>query len=192
MRILLVIGLLLALGACGWRSETPLVDAARNGDVAVLAALLDGGADPDERSGINGWTVLMHAVATRQHATARALLDAGADPDLAGGERTALLLAAEQGDDEMVGLLLDAGADAQYQTADGFNALAAALLGSLAIDEPGADGCRTETVRMLRERAPALALSPSFRGQFPAAYAEAAGCDEALRLAGAARAMGGS
>jgi ankyrin repeat protein len=190
MRTTVAILLLLTLGACGWRSETPLVDAARNGDVAMLASLLDRGGDPNERAGINGWTVLMHAVATRQHATARALLDAGADPDLAGGERTALLLAAGLGDEEMVGLLLDAGADAQYQTADGFNALAAALLGSLAIDEPGADGCRTETVRMLRARAPALALSAAFRGQFPAGYAEAAGCDEALRLAGAARAGG--
>lgn len=185
-----ILALAVALPACGLRSGTPLAAAARNGDVAVVASLLDHGGDPNERSGLNGWTVLMHAVQSRQHATARALLDAGADPNLAGGESTALLLAAGQGDEEMVGLLLDAGADPKYQTPDGFNALAAALLGSLAIDEPGADGCRTETVRVLRERAPGLELSTSFRGQFPAAYAQAAGCEEALRLAGATRAGG--
>jgi ankyrin repeat protein len=187
---LAVLGFALALGACGWSGETPLAAAARNGDVGALALLLDHGSDVNERSGMNGWTVLMHAVDKHQHATARALLDAGADPNLASGESTALLMAAGYGDEEMVGLLLDAGADAQYQTADGFNALAAALLGSLDVDEPGVGGCRTETVRVLVERAPALALSTSFNGQFPAAYARAAGCDEALRLAGAARAAG--
>jgi hypothetical protein len=184
------LGLALVLGACSWGDATPLAAAARNGDVGALAQLLDHGADPNERSGINGWTVLMHAVHKHQHATARALLDAGADPNVATGESTALLMAAGDGDEEMVGLLLDAGADARYQTADGFNALAAALLGSLDIDEPGIEGCRTETVRVLRERAPELELSAAFSGQFPSAYAQAAGCEEALRLAGATRAGG--
>lgn len=185
------LGLSFALAACGWGDATPLAAAARNGDVGVLAQLIDQGADPNERSGLNDWTVLMHAVRARQHATARALLDAGADPNLASGESTPLLMAAGQGDEEMVGLLLDAGADARYQTADGFNALAAALLGSLEMDEPGSDGCRTETVRVLRERAPELELPAAFSGQFPAGYAQAAGCAEALRLAGAER-VGGS
>jgi len=187
---LAVLSLALALGACGWGGETPLSAAARDGHVAALAALLDQGADPNERSGMNDWTVLMHAVHVHQHATVRALLDAGADPNLVVGESTALLMAAGQGDEEMVGLLLDAGADPQYETADGFNALAAALLGSLAIDEPGTGECRTGTVRVLRERAPSLVLPRAFSGQFPSAYAQAAGCDEALRLASAAAPAG--
>lgn len=51
--------------SCQWaglRQMPPVIAAAREGDTARLQQLLDEGADPDTRAGVNDWTVLMHAI----------------------------------------------------------------------------------------------------------------------------------
>jgi ankyrin repeat protein len=55
------------------------IDAPRGDRHAVLALLLDHGADPEQR-GLNDWTALQHAVARRDIAALRLLLAHGADP----------------------------------------------------------------------------------------------------------------
>ena len=60
---------------------SPLSDAAREGNVAQMRALLGQGADPDEFSGSNGWTPLMHAIHKNQIASVTVLLDAHAKFD---------------------------------------------------------------------------------------------------------------
>jgi ankyrin repeat protein len=97
--------------------ETPgqrLWFAAAGGDVATVEAELSAADAPDERvdAGLDGWTPLLCAVDHQQAQAAQVLLDAGADPDLAiGGRTSALAMAAEDGDLDLIDTLLDAGAD---------------------------------------------------------------------------------
>ena len=55
---------LVALLACnvGPHGFTPLIDAARTGDVASVRHLIAQGADPNEAAGQNNWTPLLHAI----------------------------------------------------------------------------------------------------------------------------------
>lgn len=89
-----------------------LVRAAEDGDVAVVAQLLDAGVEVDAPS-VGGRTALDLAVHAGHDETVRVLLAAGADPrQKAGGygELTPLCLAAMYGHTAVVGVLLDAGA----------------------------------------------------------------------------------
>jgi len=75
---------------------TPLIAAAREGDVPSIAKLVESGAAVDERGGVNNWTPLMHAVHKNQPAAVDALIAAGADVNATAGLRgrdTALRLA---------------------------------------------------------------------------------------------------
>jgi ankyrin repeat protein len=84
----MVATVLALLAGCGWgRETTPLIGAARNGDIAAIRSLIAHGADPGERGGVNGWPPLMHAVHKNQKAAVAALLDAGADSERAGWRR---------------------------------------------------------------------------------------------------------
>jgi ankyrin repeat protein len=92
---------------------SPLITAAREGDTAKLSQLIEAGADPDERGGVNDWTPLMHAVHKKQLASVKALLAAGANPNLtagAEGRDTALSLAEAEGYAEITIALRDHGA----------------------------------------------------------------------------------
>ena len=41
---------------CGQRyGGTPLIGAARDGDIHAIRVLIEAGADPNERGGVNGW-----------------------------------------------------------------------------------------------------------------------------------------
>jgi ankyrin repeat protein len=95
---------------------TPLIHAARAGDLELARLLLAAGADPNartERVGSEGQkqTALMVAVEARNLPLTEALLAAGADPEVVDeAGRTALDLATEKGDGDLVRRLREAGA----------------------------------------------------------------------------------
>ena len=131
-------------------NSTPLADAARAGDVTEIRALAAKGADPNERSGVNTWTPLMHAIHKNQRASVAALLDAHADPNLASrsGE-TPLMMAAGYGQAAIVRLLLARGANARLTDKRGDSALDYALTGANDIDDFTLFHCQDETSRVL-------------------------------------------
>lgn len=118
-----------ALDAADARGFTPLIRAARRGDLEEIGRLLAAGADPDRRrTGADGWTPLMHALHAEHRVAARLLLSRGADPDAAGqGGLTPLMMAASDGDEELVQLLLDHRADPGARLFLGFTAADYAL-----------------------------------------------------------------
>lgn len=105
---------------------TPLVIAAREGQVEAVRALLKAGAEPDGRDG--GMTPLA-AAALRGHApVVRVLLRAGARPDATGlNGLTPLVSALQQGHTETVRLLLQAGASTRVTDRSGDSPLVMAI-----------------------------------------------------------------
>lgn len=135
------------LAACGGsRVVSPLIGAARSGDVSALQALLRGGADPNESGGVNGWTALQHAIHKNQAQSVAALLD--------GGRMTPLMMAAGYGQEEIVRLLLKKGADPRLRNLQGEAAVDLALSGLADSDSFTAGRCQTGTVKVLLEAAP--------------------------------------
>jgi ankyrin repeat protein len=92
--------------------ETPLMEAARRGNLATVRVLLSGGADPDAREVNGGQNAMMWAIAQRHATVMEELVRRGADIN-ARSKRgfTALMFAAQQGDADCVRILLDAGAN---------------------------------------------------------------------------------
>ena len=95
---------------------TPLLFAARHGDVESAELLLDAGADVNDTapSGTSALVVAAHGGHT---ALARYLLDRGAEPDAGGAGYTALQAAVLRGDDELLDALLAHGADPNLRLA---------------------------------------------------------------------------
>lgn len=175
--------LLMALAGCGGLPGSALIGAARSGDAEAVRRLLQGGANPNEAGGVNGWPVLMHAVHKGQHRTAAALLDGGANPNLSGaGGYTALMMASGYGDAEMVRLLLRGGADPKAARPDGTTALSLAVSGVADIDNFTLGKCQTGAVRVLLEIAPKLELPEGVRTKLAKRAKETTGCAETLRL----------
>jgi ankyrin repeat protein len=96
---------------------TPLLMASKNGDAAMIAALLEGGADPNTAT-TNGTTPLMFAAASGNTAAVKTLLDHGADVNAKEKARaeTALTFAAAYGRADVIRLLAAAGADLKATT----------------------------------------------------------------------------
>lgn len=137
--------------------QSALVWAARSGQAAAVELLIKSGADPNGRSGVNGWPVLMHAIHKDQPEAVRALLANGASANARGdGDETALMMAAGYGYSDIVRVLLDHGADAHATRSNGENALDFALSGVMDIDRFTFGRCQTESVRVLRARVPNL------------------------------------
>ena len=92
--------------------DSPVADAAMQGDAATVRALLAQGADVNEAQG-DGMTALHWAARNRDADLARTLLEAGADVGAGTriGHYTPLHVASEAGSGEVVGVLLGAGAD---------------------------------------------------------------------------------
>ena len=147
--------------------ETPLMTAARSGDLQTVERLLEYSADVNAAEHERGQTALMWAVAQQHGDVARLLIESDADlhartnvwyqlentagntnPSgnfrMAHGGSTPLLFAARNGDVETARVLVDAGADVQDTEASGASALVIAAHsahGPLAIYllEQGAD-----------------------------------------------------
>ena len=99
----------------------------------------------------------MHAIHKDQRESVRALIRGGADVNQSNGNGfTALMLAAAYGQSATVTLLLESGADPYQANTSGLRALDFAMLGDDDIDNFTVFTCQTETVRILRERAPDL------------------------------------
>jgi hypothetical protein len=171
---------LIAGGADPNGAESPLILAARAGHVTVIQILIRAGADPNQRGGVNGWTALMHAVHKNQEGAATALLEGGADPNAYTGHReTALMMAAGYGRAGMVRILLAHGADPRLRDVHGASALDNAVSGTLDIDSITAGSCQTDTVRVLLDAAPDMALHVY---GWPRTIARIGGCREVLDL----------
>ena len=99
----------------------PLHDAAKKGDLALIAKLLDEGADVNKRSAIA--TPLYFAVQENHPDAVKLLLQRGADANGESIGGTALHSAARTGSADMVGILLEHGANANAASKDGVNAL---------------------------------------------------------------------
>jgi hypothetical protein len=90
---------------------------------AALRALLEAGADPDQKRS-DGTPALVLAARRGDHAAVDVLLEAGADVDGADGiGRTALMHAVERDEQRVVTVLLLAGADTEVVSHDGMTAL---------------------------------------------------------------------
>ena len=93
---------------------TPLLFAARNGDVEVARRLLDGGADANDTAP-DGASALVVAAHSGHRELVFLLLDRGANPNASGAGYTALHAAVLTGDIEVVEALLAHGASANAQ-----------------------------------------------------------------------------
>lgn len=104
-------------------ATTPLMYAARTGDIDAVCALLARGADPAMlNADSNG--ALWFACFADSEACAAALIKAGAPLDSQNvNGATALIYCASAGKTPLVKLLLEAGADAELMTLDDFTAL---------------------------------------------------------------------
>ena len=89
---------------------TPLLFAARSGDLASAELLLAAGADPNDTAPA-GTSALVVAAHSGHGALAATLLAAGADPNAAGAGYTPLHAAILRGDEALVAVLLAHGAD---------------------------------------------------------------------------------
>jgi hypothetical protein len=181
MRLACLILVTLAMIGCIGQSVTPLAGAARRGDVSEIKELIAHGADPNEPSGVNSWTPLMHAIHKNQKASVSALLDNRADVNRTAGRTTALIMAAGYGYGDIVSVLLEHGADPRARSSQGLNALDVAILGSTDIDRFTLGHCQTETIQALLSNAPDLKVTNS-EAQHAIEAAKLKGCAVMERL----------
>jgi len=137
---------------------TPLINAARAGDVPVIRLLTSHGADPNlPDAAVNAWPPLLHAVHKAQPASTTALLDAGANPNRADPTGTTpLMMAAGYGYTDIVKILLARGANPRMANNDGVTAIDLARAGVADIDRFTVFQCQDETVRTLLAADPKL------------------------------------
>lgn len=172
-RLLLAAALLVGattLPSAAAGAETPLIEAARAGDAALVTALLQQGADAESASP-DGTTALHWAARAAAPEAVERLLGAGADPQRANRYGvTPLALAAESGEPAVVGALLAAGADPDTATPAGETVLmVAARTGRVAVlDQLLAGGA-------------AVDATESWRGQTALMWAAAENNADAVR-----------
>ena len=169
--------------APGGAGFSALAWAAREGHLGAIRALLESGADPDLRCGLNNWTPLMHAIHTNQEKSVLALLDGGAAVNAKTSDGlTALMMAAGYGYTGTVRELVAWGADPYAESSDGNTALTSAVGGVSDIDRFTLGSCQTGAVQALLENAPDLKLKDNFPGRSARWFARLGGCSDVLRL----------
>lgn len=162
----------------------PVLDAAKAGDTALVAQLLEGGADANEP----GVMTPLQMAALNGHAdTAGVLIEHGAELDAVSTIMgTALHAAAQRGNENVIRVLLEAGADADAGNRDAFTPLMIASLNgrAAAVDALIEGGADPDVIAVSRTngtggqgRVNALHLA-GFKGHW--------GVVDALRAAGAA------
>lgn len=195
LRFRLLLGLgaaLLMASACDAQApDSPLIQAARGGQLDTIKLLLDSGADVNQ-PGPTGddWeaTPLQHAILARQSGAVRLLLDRGADPNRVGSPNAPapLLLAAGDTDPTFVNLLLAGGANPAIESDSGATPLSHAVsAGPISgPDRPMFGGCRVDTVRALLAHDPTLRLKHNSTGNNAIWWARFQRCKDVLRLIG--------
>lgn len=105
--------------------KTPLMYAAKEGNVAIATSLLKNGADVNARSTVQGWTPLHFAVDQEDTEMVEFLLNNKANPNKISAffEYTPLMWAARKGSTPIIKLLIDNGALVGYPTNDLITAL---------------------------------------------------------------------
>ena len=105
------------------RLDQALFEAAKDGDMDQITALINAGANANASIRGDG-SPLIGAAGAGHMAAVRFLLDRGADPNLAvSGDGTALIVASRAGQAEVATLLLDRGADLEQVVPGDENAL---------------------------------------------------------------------
>jgi len=105
----------------GW---TPLMLAAKNGDIELVDFLLTHGADINDKSSVRYRNAIMEAVRNRKVETVKALLDANPDLNAVDWEGyTVLMFAAVSGQLDIVNTLITHGADVNIRNNVGSSAL---------------------------------------------------------------------
>jgi ankyrin repeat protein len=167
-------GLAAVLAAAALPTDTPLIDAARKGDVEAVRSLLAEGADVNTAQG-DGMTGLHWAAEGGHAAVADLLLAAGAGVEAKTrvGGYTPLHLASRSGQGAIASALLDAGADPGVTTTG--SGVTPLHLAAVAID--GADAVSV----LLKSGAKVDALESS-SGQTPLMFAAAYGRTEAVAV----------
>ena len=106
--------------------ETPLMIASIEGNLPVAKALIQGRKAKVDHI---GWTPLHYACAKGQIEIAQYLLANGAIVDsLSPGNTTPLMMAVQSGNEVLVNLLLDKGADLQLRNSQGLSAIDIAVI----------------------------------------------------------------
>jgi ankyrin repeat protein len=137
---------------------TPLIAAARAGNVEMIRLLTSRSANPNlSDTAVNSWTPLLHAVHKAQPRAISALLDAGANPNEADPHGTTpLMLAAGYGYTDIVKILLAHKANPRLAASDGITALDLARSGVPDIDRFTVFHCQEDTVKALLAADPKL------------------------------------
>jgi len=158
-------------------TETPLLHAARAGNIDAVNLLIRAGAKVNAREGWNGQTPLAWAAAEGHAAVVQALLDGGADiHERSNAGTTPFIFAVRKGDMATVQTMLKAGANVNEKRPDLATPLLVAIINGhedlvdLLLDkgaDPNAEGGSTAlTVPGVRARPQRITLkTPSYREQ---------------------------